>query len=178
MRIEPDLANSTRTEDDGRRESHALVPVNSSNLRDGEANANTGPEVGTIALKEFTEIYDVGAISPREMVDLSLDLYISGYLTKEQYRDMAFQSELLPNFGETIGALTGERAEPDRPRDYVKIWRSRLSFEEQHSAGDERIVNRTRQILDLLMSIKPEKKKTATSEVRNALAHIRPSSRR
>lgn len=182
MRIEPSLNDAMPNEDVGPRESRALVPyTDTAGRADGPrlpgmaTGASADPSA--LALTEFTDSYDVGAISPRKMVDLSLELYISGYLTKDQYQDMAFQSELLPNFDDTIGALTGERAAPDKPRDYVKIWQKRLNFEEEHSAEDRRVVDRTRQILDLLLSIKPEKKPTKLSD-RNPLAHIRASSRR
>ena len=97
-------------------------------------------------------------MTPREMVDFSFDLYVTGFLTREQYCDLAFQSELMPNFDATIGALTGERADPDRPRDYMAIWRARLAFETQYGADHPRIVERTAKILNLLQSLKPARK--------------------
>jgi hypothetical protein len=63
----------------------------------------------------------------------------------------------MPNYDVTIGALTGIRAEPDRPRDYTSIWRAKLKFEMEHLGDDPRIVERTRKILELLRAIeKPE----------------------
>lgn len=109
-------------------------------------------------LSEISADYDVHYISPREMVDLSLDLYAIGFLTREQHHTLAFQSELMPNFDVTIGALTGERADPDRPRDYTAIWRARLAFETQYGADHPRIVERTAKILKLLQSLESAKK--------------------
>lgn len=109
-------------------------------------------------LSEISADYDVRYITPREMVDLSLDLYAIGFLTREQHRALAFQSELMPNFDATIGALTGERADPDRPRDYTAIWRARLAFETQYGADHPRIVERTTKILKLLQSLKSANK--------------------
>ena len=59
----------------------------------------------------------------------------------------------MPNFDDTIGALTGEKARPDRARDYTKVWRQRLKFEMDHKSDDPRIIERTRLILKLLYSI-------------------------
>ncbi|NQV57020.1 MAG: hypothetical protein HQ503_14265 [Rhodospirillales bacterium] len=105
-------------------------------------------------LHEIAAGYDVRWITPRQMADLSFDLYFSGHLSREQYAELAFQSELMPNFNQTIGALTGKRAEPDRPRDYTEIWHQRLEFEMEHLPNDSRILERTRKIIDLLQSLK------------------------
>lgn len=109
-------------------------------------------------LSEISADYDVHCITPRKMVDLSFDLYAIGLLTREQHHALAFQSELMPNFDVTIGALTGERADPDRPRDYTAIWRARLAFETQYGADHSRIVERTAKILKLLQSLESAKK--------------------
>jgi len=76
-----------------------------------------------LSLGKIAQRYNLGAISPRTMVELSHDLFSSGHLTKDQHDVLSFQSELMPNYDVTIGALTGEPAEPDRPRDYTEIWR-------------------------------------------------------
>jgi len=107
----------------------------------------------SFSLHEISRTYDVHRISPREMADLSFDLYFAGYLPRDQYAVLAFQSELMPNFDDTIGALTGEKARPDRARDYTAVWRERLKFEIDHKSDDPRIIERTRMILELLYSI-------------------------
>ncbi len=104
-------------------------------------------------LHDISRTYDVRAISPRDMVSLSAELYFAGHLDHDQYAALAFQAELMPNYDTTIGALTGSRAEPDRPRDYTLIWKQRLRFEEKHAAEDLRPLERTRRILELLQTI-------------------------
>ena len=102
--------------------------------------------------QQDTSDYDVCAMTPRQMVDFSYDIYVLGHLSWDQYAELAHQSELMPNFNQTIGALTGERAEPDRPRDYIVHWRRRLEFETRYLADDPRIIARAQAILDLLIS--------------------------
>ena len=65
-----------------------------------------------------------------------MDLYMVGVITWEEHAMLAFQPELHPDYDQTVGALTGEKADPDRPRDYVAIWEARLAFERKHNAGD------------------------------------------
>jgi hypothetical protein len=120
---------------------------------DGAPTEDAEAPVRGDRLKELSRRYDVRAISPREMVSLSLDLYVAGFLTKDQYAELAFQPELLPSFDRTIGALTGEPAAPDRRRDFTEVWRQRLAFEARHFADEPRVIARTRKILDLLKSI-------------------------
>ena len=107
----------------------------------------------SFSLHDISRTYDVHRISPREMLDLSFDLYFAGYLPRDQYAVLAFQSELMPNFDDTIGALTGKKAMPDRARDFTAVWRQRLKFEVDHRSDDPRIIERTRMILELLYSI-------------------------
>ncbi len=105
-------------------------------------------------LMEIAAEYDVRHMTPRQMVNLSFDLYSAGFLSQEQYTELAFQSELMPNFESTIGALTGEKAQPDLPRDYIAIWRQRVNFERTHCPEDERVIQRAQATLDLLKSIR------------------------
>lgn len=110
-------------------------------------------------LQRLASNFDIRSITPRQMVKLSRALYRSGHVDRDQYQALAFQSELMPNFEHTIGALTGERAEPDRPRDYVEVWRKRLAFEINHFPEDDRILSRTRKILNLLDSMEASAKR-------------------
>jgi hypothetical protein len=147
QRIEPRFE---RHADDGERPILRRSPASRADTR-----ADSGGETPNRRnrLKELSGRYDARAISPRQMVSLSLDLYVGGFLTKDQYKELAFQPELLPSFDRTIGALTGEVADPDRPRDYTEIWRQRLEFEARHYADEPRVILRTRKILNLLKSI-------------------------
>lgn len=83
-------------------------------------------------LKQILMGVNARAISPRAIQELSQDLYAGGVLTWDEHAALAFQAELHPDFPHTIGALTGETALPDQPRDFVKEWESRLAFESRH----------------------------------------------
>ncbi len=94
--------------------------------------------------------FDIRTLTPRDMVDFSLDLYIEGALSFDEYSLMAFQPELHPGFENTIGALTGERAEPDRPRDYISEWEDRYDFERRFPSGDPKLLQQIDRILGVL----------------------------
>jgi hypothetical protein len=83
-------------------------------------------------LKQILTSVNARAISPRAIQALSQDLYASGVLTWDEHAALAFQAELHPDFPHTIGALTGEKPRPDRPRDFVKEWEKRLDFERRY----------------------------------------------
>ncbi len=104
-------------------------------------------------LRQLIGDVDLHRLSPRQMANLSQDLYAAGVVSFDDYAALAFQPELHPDFARTIGALTGERAEPDRPRDFVRLWEDRAEFQRRHNAGradlvrqDERIARVLRQI--------------------------------
>jgi hypothetical protein len=86
------------------------------------------------------DYYDVRRIAPRETSELSMALYVEGVLSWDEHSMLAFQPELHPDYEATIGALTGKEAEPDRPRDLVKLWEEKLSFELRHA--DQSAVSR------------------------------------
>ncbi len=88
--------------------------------------------------------------SPREMAEMSLSLFLAGGLTDEEYALLAFQPELHPDFERTIGALTGERANPDQPRDYLALWRDRLAFERNRDHPDNNLIEHIERILFVL----------------------------
>jgi len=82
-----------------------------------------------------------------------MDLYVAGILPWDEYAMLAFQAELHPDYDKTIGVLTGEKAEPDRPRDFLRIWEERLAFEEKYNAGRPKLVERTRHIVQTFRQI-------------------------
>lgn len=96
---------------------------------------------------------DIRHLSPRQMAESSLDLYVAGILPWEEYAMLAFQAELHPDYDKTIGALTGEKAAPDQPRDFLNIWEDRLKFEEKYNADDSQLVERTRRIVQVFRQI-------------------------
>ncbi len=93
---------------------------------------------------------DVRHMSPRQGADMSLDLYIAGILSWDEYSLLAFQPELHPDYDSTIGALIGEKAGPDRRRDFVAEWERRLVFEKKYNAGETRLIERTERIVEVL----------------------------
>lgn len=102
---------------------------------------------------EDAPLLDVRHLSAREMVDVSLDLYIDGALSFEEYSMLAFQPELHPKYDETIGALTGERSAPDRKRDFIGEWEDRFNFERKYPSGDPGQLHRIDRILGVLHTL-------------------------
>ncbi|MEQ8666213.1 MAG: hypothetical protein RIC16_10840 [Rhodospirillales bacterium] len=93
---------------------------------------------------------DVRAMSPRDASDVGLQLYAEGLVTWEEYAELAFQPELHPSYNETIGALLGEKANPDQPRDFVAQWEERLAYEQRYNAIDSSRVKSTQRITSIL----------------------------
>jgi len=96
---------------------------------------------------------NVRRASPREIADISLDLYAAGLLTYEDYTELAFQPELHPDYNRTVGALTGEPAEPDRARDFVHLWNERLQFDLRHNPASAPSVKQATRIYELLKGL-------------------------
>jgi hypothetical protein len=88
-------------------------------------------------------------MSPRQMADWAHEMYMLGWITWDEYR-AAQPVELHPDYNTTIGALTGERAEPDRPRDMVREWEERLAFAHRHASLDDTEARRLHRIVALL----------------------------
>ncbi len=133
--------------------SRALVPLSPPNLPATTGATDLAPELAEAVADADTSGYDLRAISPRDMQELSLDLYAQGLLTFEDYAVLAFQPELHPRFNDTVGALTGETADPTRPRDYVRQWEDRLSFERRHHAENSPLVKQSQRIVALLKGL-------------------------
>ncbi len=93
---------------------------------------------------------DPSRMSAREMTELSLALYLDGLLRFDEYALLAVQPELHPDFNRTIGAITGQTADPDRPRDFIRIWAERLDFEHRHAGGETAVLRRLEGILAVL----------------------------
>ena len=105
---------------------------------------------GDVHLGPIVPDVDVRNMSPREMAELSLDLYANGILNWEEHEMLSFQPELNPAFKDTVGALTGEIAEPDRNRDYLELWEKRLDFERKYNPENQDSLLNTRQIVSVL----------------------------
>lgn len=81
--------------------------------------------------------FDLRNMSPRQFAEAIHELYVEGSLKWEEYQLVGFPSELHPNFDSTIGALTGERAAPDRKRDMLAEVESQIEFLRRFLAGQE-----------------------------------------
>ena len=106
----------------------------------------------------FREVFgdiNVRNVSPRQMSDSSIYLYALGVLTWEEYSMLAFQPELQPDYDQTVGALTGQKAKPDAPRDFIILWEERMTFTQRHNPADAKVVQRTRHIISVLKKLAP-----------------------
>lgn len=79
--------------------------------------------------------FDLRNMSPRAFADTTHELYLEGTLEWEEFKMVGFPSELDPRYDETIGALTGEKANPDQPKDMLAQWEQRVDFEKRHNPG-------------------------------------------
>jgi len=136
----PSVQSAHAVEDIYRNEPRDIVEFQGIEINLGDYQNSSEPE----------NTFDIRNLTPREMVNVSLDLYIDGELSFSEYSLLAFQPELHPDFEDTIGALTGERADPDMPRDYVQDWQERYEFEIRYPSDDTRVLKQMDQILSVL----------------------------
>ena len=80
--------------------------------------------------------FDLRNVSPRRFAQIVHELYVEGSLKWDEYQWVGFPSELHPDYDSTIGALTGERANPDRPRDMLADMEHRVEFLRRFMADD------------------------------------------
>ena len=120
----------------------------------GTALVPTGPPAPIPALEAPTPReggrFNPRHASPREIAQRSLEFYAEGFLDWDDHAQLAFQPELHPDYDRTIGALTGTKAEPDRPRDFVADWEQRLLFELRYNPENAEAVARARRIVRAL----------------------------
>ena len=76
--------------------------------------------------------HDLRHVSPRRFAEIVHELYVEGSLKWHEYQTVGFPSELHPDYDNTIGALTGQKADPNRPRDLLAEWEQRLDFMRRH----------------------------------------------
>jgi hypothetical protein len=81
--------------------------------------------------------FDLRNMSPRQFADTTHELYLEGTLNWDEFKQVGFPSELDPRYDETIGALTGEKANPDQPKDMLAQWELRVDFEKRHNPGTD-----------------------------------------
>ncbi|MBT3238413.1 MAG: hypothetical protein HOL37_07400 [Rhodospirillaceae bacterium] len=135
--------------------SRALVPY-----REPPTPVITGPLVEHEATPDAIQATgksirtaDVRHVSPRQMTTISMDLYVNGIIGWDEYAMLAFQPELHPDFDKTIGALTGEKAQPDRPRDFIETWEKHLSYKRKYNPGDARQIRQVEHLVNVLRQL-------------------------
>jgi len=166
MHIDPNLSHVLLNEQENlsRKTSHALItpPPSAEDLERIEKAPRPetkdivefhGVEINLENYQGDTPALDIRTLSPREMVDVSLDLYIEGSLSYDEYSMLAFQAELHPGYENTVGALTGDRAEPDRPRDFIEEWQDRHNFERRYPSNDSKTLQQIERILGVLTNL-------------------------
>lgn len=89
-------------------------------------------------------------MSPRQMVELSTRLHESGQLNGEDRAALGFQVELHPDFGRTIGGLTGAVPSPDTPRNHLRDWEERLEFAITYTPAHTHRIAQIRRIIAVL----------------------------
>lgn len=93
---------------------------------------------------------DIRFISARNMSAISLEFYVRGLLSWDEYVVLAFQPELHPDYDTTIGALLEEHGDPDRPQDFVRIWEERLAYERKYNTRNRKRIRRAERITLLM----------------------------
>jgi hypothetical protein len=93
---------------------------------------------------------DPRRMSPRQLADWAHDMYLCRMLSWEEYCMAGFPAELHPHYNRTVGALTGNVAQPDAPRNMLRVWEERLAFMLRYNDANEPEVLRTERILALL----------------------------
>ena len=83
--------------------------------------------------------HDLRNISPRQFADVTHELYMEGTLSWEEFKMLGVPSELDPRYDQTIGALTGEKAQPDRPKDMLGHWEQRVDFEKRYNPSEDQV---------------------------------------
>lgn len=93
---------------------------------------------------------DPRAMSPRQLADWAHEMYLCRMLSWEEYCMAGFPPELHPHYNRTVGALTGKLAQPDAPRNMIRVWEEKLSFMLRYYDADEPDVLRVEKLLRLL----------------------------
>lgn len=91
--------------------------------------------------------HDLRHISPRGFAEIAHELYVEGSLKWAEYQLVGFPSELHPDYDCTIGALTGQKAEPNRPRDLLGEWEQRVDFMRRYGDPSLRLAERALDVL-------------------------------
>lgn len=83
--------------------------------------------------QEVMSRYNIEHASPREIADMSLELYEGNVISFEEHSRLSFQTEL---HREQYQEMYGEAPQPDNPRDYIVEWQNKL--DSQRASGTPR----------------------------------------
>lgn len=157
--VGPPLRDNGGANAPARRESRALVAYREGTGQDIAAPPRSESVHDVLVARKAGElpppsdaarVPDVHHMTPREMQDYSQNLYAGGVISFEDYEALAFQPDLHPDFERTIGALTGEKPQPDRPRDYVRQWSDRVDYTQRYYPQSSNEVRQAHRILEAL----------------------------
>ena len=157
--VGPPLRDGTRSDVTVHGESRALVAYRDGTGRDVLAPPRTESVHDVLVARKAGElpppaggarVPDVHHMTPREMQDYSQNLYAAGVISFEDYEALAFQPDLHPDFERTIGALTGEKPQPDRARDFVRQWSDRVDYTQRYYPQSSNEVRQAHRILEAL----------------------------
>ena len=99
------------------------------------------------SLERITKGYDVRNITPREMSELSKNLYENGAISFQDHALMSFQPEL------GMGMIPGENdtSAADIPKDFIQHWERQLEYHKQQ--GNESFAKIDQRILNILSNL-------------------------
>lgn len=150
-RLEPKLGDPGANKGTSSQADAAANAVTVSLSSDAKArSAEDGNDPQLLMLPAPDERPNVRNMTPRELADFAYNMYMDGTFSWEEYKMVGFPSELHPDYDKTVGSLTGEKAQPDRPKDMVTAWQQRLEFEERYSVDKPEVIDRARRVLDVL----------------------------
>lgn len=127
-RIEPRLSAADRSAAAGRSLPAAQTPL-----------ALPAPATTAVTATSEPARFDLRNVSPRAFADITHELYMEGTLSWDEFQMVGFPSELNPRYDETIGALTGEKARPDQPKDMLGHWEQRVEFERRYNPDENQV---------------------------------------
>lgn len=122
--------------------------------------ASRGERVGRLAAASPRRM------SPWQMADLGQRLRESGLLNADESRLLCCHVELHQDHANTIGAIGGSPASPNRPRDLIAEWEERLAFTQAHIPDDQERIRRIERIIDVLRSLAADASSTMATSSR------------
>lgn len=132
----------------------SLVPVKANPVVPiGQLVDRSSDAARMVSRKPAVPAMDVRQMSPRKMAELSMDLYVAGIIEYKEHEMLAFQAELHPDYNKSIGALTGQPAQPDHPKDFIDEWQSRLAFQRRYNPDNVQRIRRSEHINNILRQI-------------------------